>query len=243
MIPMTLHEIADVGRRRGPRRPRRRHGHRPGLPRQPRARSPAGSSPRSSASTSTATTSPPPRWPPARPRCSAARPVGRPGRGRRRPAGGARGAGPPRARAGCREVHGARRSPAPRARPRPRTCSPRCSPPHAADRRHPRLLQQRARAAADRAARRRVDTRYLLLEMGARGIGHLRDALRDRAARRLARAQRRQGAPRGVRHPGRHRRPPRASSSRRSADDGVAVLNADDPLVAAMARADAGAGR
>ena len=49
------------------------------------------------------------------------------------------------------------------------------------------------------------ETRYLVLEMGARGIGHLTELVRDRAARHLAGAQRRQGPHRRVRLAGDHR--------------------------------------
>ena len=79
------------------------------------------------------------------------------------------------------------------------------------------------------------ETRYLVLEMGARGIGHLAELCG------IAPPDISLVLNVGKAHIGEfgsqaeHRASPRASSSRRSARDGAAVLNADDPLVAAMA--------
>ncbi len=109
------------------------------------------------------------------------------------------------------------------------------------DRRPARVVQQRARPPLDRAARRRRDTRHLVLELSARGPGPHRRAVPRRAAadrRRCSTSARRTSASSA---PARRSPPPRASSSRRCpAATGVAVLGADDPVVAAMARAHRG---
>ena len=57
------------------------------------------------------------------------------------------------------------------------------------------------------------DTRYLVLEMGARGRGHLTELTDLVAPGRVGRAQRRHGPPRRVRLPRRDRARPRASWS------------------------------
>ncbi len=79
------------------------------------------------------------------------------------------------------------------------------------------------------------DTRFLVLEMGARGIGHIATLCRiappdvsvvlNVGSAHLGR----------VRQPRGDRARPRARSSRPWRPDGLAVLNADDPIVAAMA--------
>ena len=125
-------------------------------------------------------------------------------------------------------------SPARRARPRPRTCSARCwprpgptvSPPGSYN--NDIGLPLTVLDADER-------TRFLVLEMGARGRGHI--ARLCRVARPAGRrgAQRRLGAPRRVRQRRRRSPSPRASSSRRCPSDGTAVLNADDPRVIGMA--------
>ena len=51
--------------------------------------------------------------------------------------------------------------------------SPPSSPPARPDRRAARVVQQRARPALHGAARRRRATRYLVLELSARGLGHI----------------------------------------------------------------------
>ena len=93
------------------------------------------------------------------------------------------------------------------------------------------LAQQRDRRAADRAARRRA-TRYLVLELSARGIGHiasLTESRRPGSARySTSDGRTRASSGRSTRWPR-----PRASSSRPCprAAGGVAILNADDPRV------------
>ena len=78
------------------------------------------------------------------------------------------------------------------------------------------VVQQRDRRAADRRCAVDEDTRYLVLEMGARGVGppHLPD--RDRAAGRRGRAQRRVRARRRVRLARGHRRGQGRAGRRRS---------------------------
>ena len=84
-----------------------------------------------------------------------------------------------------------------------------------ADGLHAGLAQQRDRAAADRAAAPTEDTRYLVLEMGARGIGHIRYLTGSDARRRSASSS--TSAPRtSASSAAASRSPrPRASSSRR----------------------------
>ena len=124
-------------------------------------------------------------------------------------------AGPGRASTGCPDADRRRRSPARRARPPPRTCSRqllrRLGPTVGAA----RLVQQRARPAATPCCRPTRDTRFLVLEMGARGVGHIALPVRDRAARIGRGAQRRRRAHRRVRLGRGDRRRPRASWSRR----------------------------
>ncbi len=224
-------------RRRGDARP---GGHRSGLPRQPGARRPAASSSRSPASASTATTTPPARSPVGPPRCSAAaRPscppsssptwstaLGRLARHVRRPAAGGRPWSP---------------SPGRRARPAPRTTSAH-------------VLAAAGPTVATRGnlnnelgvpltvLRAEPETRYLVVEMGARGVGHIAYLCAIAPPARRRRAQRRHRAPRRVRLARGDRRRPRARSSRRCRPTGAAVLNADDALVAAMAGAHRRAG-
>ena len=64
-----------------------------------------------------------------------------------------------------------------------------------------RVLQQRDRPAAHRAAGRRATTRYLVLEMGARGIGHIAELCLIARPDDLARPQRRHRPHRRVRRP------------------------------------------
>ena len=220
MIPLTLGEIADDRRRRGRRRRRRPRRHRAGVPRQPLARAAAGCSSPSWASASTATTTPPARSRAARPRCSASRADRR-----------ARAWWSPTPQAALQELARAGAAPAVRAatagskvvaitgsqgKTTAKDMLARVLADARADGGDRGLVQQRAGPAAHRAAGRRPSTRYLVLEMGARGVGHLARALRDRAARHLPGAQRRQGAHRRVRLAGERSRWPRASSSRRS---------------------------
>ena len=93
------------------------------------------------------------------------------------------------------------------------------------------VVQQRARPPADRCCARDGRTRYLVLEMGARGARAHR--LPDPASPRRGSAWCSTSAARtsASSAAGRRSRRPRASWSRRCRRDGVAVLNADDPLV------------
>ena len=79
----------------------------------------------------------------------------RPGRRRRRPAGGARPPGPPRPGRGCREVRVLAVTGS-QGKTSTKDLLAAVLAADAPDRRDPRVLQQRARAAADRAARRRA---------------------------------------------------------------------------------------
>ena len=103
--------------------------------------------------------------------------------------------------AGCADGSGSWRSPGRRARPAPRTCSPRCSPAAG-----PTVATfgsfNNELGLPLTVLRADTATRYLVLEMGARHVGDLRGLVRGRAAGRVAGAQRRQGAPRRVRLPG-----------------------------------------
>ena len=108
------------------------------------------------------------------------------------------------------------------------------------DGRHGRLVQQRDRGSAHRAAGHAGHPVPGAGDGRARHRPH-RLPVRHRAARRRAGAQRRHGAHRRVRQPGGDRGG-QGRARRGAAADGVAVLNADDPLVAAMARADRGPG-
>ena len=73
-----------------------------------------------------------------------------------------------------------------------------------------RFLQQRARATRTRCCSPRPQTRYLVLEMGARGIGHIRYLCEIGPAPDRRRAQRRRRAPWRVRFAG----PDRAGKGR-----------------------------
>ena len=79
------------------------------------------------------------------------------------------------------------------------------------------------------------DTRFLVLEMGARGIGHIADLCAIAPPDVGGRAQRRHRPPRRVRLAGGDR-PAKGEIVEALAPSGTAVLNADDALVAAMAR-------
>ena len=174
------------------------------------------------------------RAPPACPPCSSPtrRPPCRSWPGRCCAGCGRRDAGPARSS----------RSPARRARPPPRTCWPGCSPTPAPTVATAGSFNNELGLPLT-VLRATGETRYLVLEMGARGIGHLAELCEiappdislvlnvgkahigefgsqenDRAGQGRAR--------RGARRPTAH-----------------AVLNADDPLVAAMADADRGPGR
>ena len=115
--------------------------------------------------------------------------------------------------------------------------------PARADGRPARLVQQRARPPVHGAAGRRRDTRFLVLETSARGIGHIR-YLTEIAPPRIGVVLNvgsahlgEFGSPRGD----------RAGQGRAgrgaAAPTGVAVLNADDPLVRGDGRAHRGPGR
>ncbi len=198
-----------------------------------RAPSPAGCSSRSPASTSTGTTTPPRRSPPARPPCSA------PGRSacpavvvadpRPRSAGW-----PGTSLDRLPERHASSAVTGSQGKTTPRTCSPRCSP-HAGPTVATRgSFNNELGAAADRAARRPE---------------HPLPGPRDGRPRRRPHRRRCARSPRptsslvlnvGKAHLGefgsqeRHRAG-QGRARRGAAADGVAVLNADDPLVAAMA--------
>ena len=246
MIPLTLAEVAElVGGQRRRRRPATSWS--PARPSSTAALpSRAGCSSPSPASTSTATTTPP-----AAVGGGAAAVLGTPRRPACRPCvvDDAQAALQELARAGAaRGCASAARGPTRRrvtgsqGKTTAKDMLARVLADAGADRRHRRVLQQRARPAAHRAARRRASTRYLVLEMGARGIGHLAElcAIAPPDISLVLNV--------GKAHIGefgsqeQHRAWPRASSSRRCGPDGAAVLNLDDPLVAAMARAHRGPG-
>ena len=130
---------------------------------------------------------------------------------------------------------GSSRSPARRARPRPRTCWPAVLADAGADGGHRRVLQQRARPAADRAARRPARPATWSSRWARAGSATSPSCARSRrpTSRWCSTSARRTSASSA---PRRRSRRPRASWSRRSPADGAAVLNADDPLVAAMAQ-------
>ena len=80
-----------------------------------------------------------------------------------------------------------------------------------------------------------AETRFLVLEMGARGVGHIASPVRDRPAAGRRRCSTSAPPTSASSAPARRSRRPRARSSRRCPPTASAVLNADDPLVAAMA--------
>jgi UDP-N-acetylmuramoyl-tripeptide--D-alanyl-D-alanine ligase len=79
-----------------------------------------------------------------------------------------------------------------------------------------------------------ADTRFLVVEMGARGIGHI-EYLTTMAPPRIGVVLNVGTAHVGEFGSGQRSPPPSPSSSRRCRLDGLAVLNADDPAVRAMA--------
>ena len=80
-----------------------------------------------------------------------------------------------------------------------------------------------------------ADTRFLVLEMGARGIGHIRPPRRDRAAATSASCSTSARAHLGEFGSREAIAQAKGELVEALPDDGVAVLNADDPLVSAMA--------
>ena len=100
-----------------------------------------------------------------------------------------------------------------------------------------RVVQQRTRPPVDGAARRRDRPDYLVLELSAAASGQHRRAGRDRAAADRRGAQRRHRPPRRVRLPRGHRRGESRTAAGASGRPAWSILNADDPAVAAMARA------
>ena len=211
--------------------------HRAGVRRQPGRGARRAVRRRARASTSTGTTSPPRPSQAGAAAVLGARPTGVPTVRGRRP-GAAPSAGWPATCVGRRsDADRASRSPAPRARPATKDMLAA----GARRRRRPTVAtagnrQQRARRPTDRAARRRPRPATSSLEMGARGIGHIAD-LCAIAPPDVSRPCSTSAPPTSASSaPARRSRTPRASSSRRSPADGIAVLNADDALVAAMAR-------
>ena len=181
-----------------------------------------------------------------RPGRRARRRASSPGRSTSRPCWSPTGCAPsrrsPRPRpGGCRTARSSA-SPARPARPRPRTCSPSCS--RASGRPWPRRDRSTTSSATPTpCCGPTSDTRYLVLETSARGIGHIRyltgiapphigvvlnvgsahlGEFGSQEAIALAKGELVEALP-----------PP----------TGVAVLNADDPLVLGHGLADAGAGR
>ena len=261
--PVCPDDRDEPGRgRRGHRRAaaprhRRRAGHRRSSSTPAPGRARAGCSWPCPASGSTGTTSPPPRSRAGR-RRGARRARGRRARGARAACGrqpgatgtlprrdrprrlgrrGARRAGPPRRARRRLTLSGgspSSASPAAPARPRRRTCSPRCSRRSGPTVAPPGSFNNEL-GLPWTALRADAGTRHLVLELSARGRGpHRRAVPRSRrrgsgwcstsAARTSASSARSRRSPR-----------PRASWWRRCPPDGVAVLNADDPRVAAMA--------
>ena len=174
MIAMTLAEIADVVGGRGRRRPAG-HRDRAGVPRQPRARrGRAVRGDRGGARRRPRLRRGGRRGWRGRP-CSARRPTAVPTvvvrrrRGRAGPAGAARGR-----RAAARRCS---RSPARRARPAPRTTSPRCSPASGETVATAGNLNNELGVPLT-VLRCTAETDYLVVEMGARGIGHIAELCR-----------------------------------------------------------------
>ena len=162
---------------------RRAHGHRPRRSWTAGSPSAAACSSPSPASGSTATTTPTTAVDAGAAAVLSSRDTGHPGGpGRRRRSPRSHGWPAHAARPAARR-HGWSRSPGRRARPAPRTCWPQVLADGRPDRRHLRLVQQRARAAADRAARRRRDTESWCSRWAPAHIGDLRGLVRDRAAR------------------------------------------------------------
>ena len=106
-----------------------------------------------------------------------------------------------------------------------------------------RLVQHRGRRAADGAAAPTPATRHLVVEMGARGVGHIAELCR------ITPPQIGVVLNVGAAHAGEFGSPEATARAKSelvaalpdAAAGGVAVLNADDPLVAAMAERDVGA--
>ena len=162
---------------------------------------------------STATTTPQPRSPPAPPRCSPADAARRRRRGRRRHRG--------RPSAGLRATH-AGCSPqltvvgitGSQGKTRPRICSAQLLEPEGGDGRAGGF-DSTTRSAFRSLCCGPTRHRFLVVEMGARGRGHIQLPGGIVHARRRRRAQCRRRAYRRVRIRGRHRGRPRANSSRR----------------------------
>ena len=158
MIPMTLPRSPTSSAASSSRRRARRVVTGPAFLDSRVAERRAGCSSRSPASTSTATTTPPPRCAGG---AAAVLVLADTGRARRSSSTTRVAALAALARhvagAPAAPTSGSSRSPGRRARPPPRTCSPQVLGGRGADGRDGRLVQQRARPAAHRAARRRAD--------------------------------------------------------------------------------------